>query len=201
MESPSQQTPTSTGTPASWRVSAISAGATVVTQPSAETPLEVELSVTNNHDIAVRLVPTDRDTMLTYMPPFEGSSVNLRMVPATFDYSVIPDSRSEGCWRFDAESPAETNAKLRYTPEALPMMLEPNETYTIRHEVYHNGSSDACFPDSEYQAIKPLFFSEKLEHDVYRYEDQLAFDIRYRLSVSDDGIASISVDGLKRKNS
>lgn len=181
-------------------MSDISTTATVVTQPSAEQPLEVALRVTNEHDIPVRLVPTDHDRMLKYMPPLEGATVDLRMLPAEVGYSVVPNSRMHGCWRLDAESPEDARASVPYIVEPMPEVLEPNQTYSIRHEVYHNGSSDTCFPDGEYVTTKSLFFSEELEHAIYRYEDQLAFDVQYRLSVSNGGTATIAAEGPSKRS-
>lgn len=198
-ETPAQSPTSSPQTPSTWRVNAISAAASVVSQPTVDHPLEVELSITNEHDVDVRLVPTDRSNMLEYMPPMNGTSVNVIMVPSSNNYSVIPDAQINGCWRLNAESPEEARAKIHFVPEPLPTVLEPNETYSIRHEVYHNGSSDICFPDEEYETTKSLFFSKKIEHDVYRYDEQLAFDLQYRLTIADDGGVSIAVNGPIKK--
>lgn len=190
-------TPTSSATLPNWRLSALSAEASVVEQATASHPLTVELSITNNHEFPVALVPTEHGRLLANMPPLEGSEVELVMVPETKEYDVEPESRTNGCWRLDAASPDVALGKIGFVLNRVPETLGPGETYTIRHEVYHNIASETCFPDTTYSSTTVLQFSR--DPDIDPLEEPIegpTFRLGFTLTVDETADANLSIEGL-----
>jgi len=177
-----------------WDVSKISAGASVVQQPTEDDPPTVELWLTSSHDGSVILVPDGPDEMLYYVPPMEGDSANVVLIPEETSSPDLPDARIDGCWRLDVESPEEASVPV-VRPESIPFELGPKERYEVRHEVYHAIGSGTCYPDGEYTAEKTLQFTENEEVGVNAEREGPSFTLQYTLTADDEGSIAIEVDG------
>ncbi|PSQ15384.1 hypothetical protein BRD00_13865 [Halobacteriales archaeon QS_8_69_26] len=177
----------------------MSADASMVQQPTEDHPPTVELGVTNDHDRSVTLVPDSSDAMLYYLPPMEGETVDIYLVPEDLSSGVIPNARIDGCWRFDADSESEAASEvIQVRPSQITHELGPGERYAIRHEVYHNLGSGPCFPDGEYTTSKRLMFTEEPGKRAVAIEKEdagPAFRLEYTLTAEADGTVSINVDG------
>ncbi|PSQ15526.1 hypothetical protein BRD00_13755 [Halobacteriales archaeon QS_8_69_26] len=175
----------------------MSADASVVQQPTEDHPPTVELGVTNEHDRSVTLVPDSSDEMLYYLPPMEGETVDVLLVPEEVSSRVIPDAPIDGCWRFDADSRSEVGSEvIQLRPSQITHELGPGERYAIRHEVYHVIRSGPCYPDGEYTTGKTLLFTENPgEKAVAIQEEGPGFDLQYTLTAEADGSIAIDVDG------
>lgn len=193
--SPTETDAGASPTTPNWRVAALSAEASVVDRPTSSHPLIVELSITNNHDFPVAIVPTEHGRLLANMPPLEGSAVDLVMIPKTKEYDVEPESRTNGCWQLDAESPDVALAKIGFVLNRVPETLGPGETYTIRHAVYHNIASDTCFPDTTYSSTTVLQFSA--DPDIDPGEEPVEgpkFRLGFNLTVDETADARLSIE-------
>jgi len=134
--------------------------------------------------------------MLRYIPPMSDGTVELVMLPTDRDFRVESDSRTKGCWRLDADSPDSARSMMPFPANPVPTTLSVNETYTLRHKVYHNIRSETCFPDKTYTTAKELQFSDDPEADPRKEPiDGPTFELEYVLTVSDSADPSITANG------
>lgn len=123
-----------------------------------------------------------------------GETVDLVLVPAEdpgagVTYPDLASSPVDGCWRFvDTEGNTPTRAPVS---THLAATLAPGETYAIRHEVYHDGDSETCFPGDPYRTSAAVVF-------VAPGGRSEPFAFTYTLSVGGDGEPTVAVDGPER---
>lgn len=165
--------------------------ASVVTQPSNESPAEVELALENTLTAPVSVYPRSSGLYaLEFLSPLSGEVGEIMLHPETDRVRVyngeIPESPVDGCWRVIDTSDEDENgpylAGINYPKE---VEIEPGEKYSVLHRGYYLGPDSHCFPADTYKTTTDMEIGE---------EERTPVDLTYKLEVTSEGHFEASVE-------
>lgn len=189
---------TGTDTPFTIDPDVLTAGASVVAPPSESNPLTVRMTLTNTHSAAVHLIPERFQSLLQYLPPMDGGTVDIVPLRTTGGFAVEPESRTDGCWRLEGESPADVQARIPRSPPYRGT-IDAGERYQVQQYMYHNIGDGPCFPDGVYSSTKRLRFDD--DGSQQATPDGVTgptVEFTYRLDARDVSEISFTVAGPSR---
>jgi hypothetical protein len=141
--------------------------------------MRAELSVTNESEQSLELLPTSDTPLLADIPRLEslsGSAVFLPPDVPGISAFGLADGRMTGCWRFVNDDGKRISRSIIETTPS-PRRLAAGETKSVAHDVYYGEPSGECFPASVYETAVPMTVTS----------GGTEFTLGYRLSVDGDG--------------
>lgn len=188
--SESSPTPTATSSPDD-----VEPTATVLREPSTESPPRVALGLRNAGTNSVSVAPFDRGLYpLEFLQPLGGEEGDVLLFPpetpsVELMQGEIPERPVDGCWRVvDTSASGERGPYLAGNNLSKTVEVAPNETYTVHHDLYYRGPDDACFPPGEYQTTSTITLGSTGSGP--------RLDVTYTLTITPAG--TYSVTGRKR---
>jgi hypothetical protein len=166
----------------------ISADAFILKQPSDSSPPTVELTLINNGNQDLTIFPQNFGGIpLEYIPAFQKDQKRLLLYPTNPEHvhlegGELPTRRTGDCWQIPPEVFIAVESTL------YKAILNADESYTIRHHLYHHRPEDSCFPPGNYHVTKSFTVGNTSENTP-------SFKLSYDLTIAESGNLSLSVDG------
>jgi len=167
-------------------------GASVVTQPSEESPAEVELTLAHTHAESISVSPVSLGTYaFEFLEPLSGERGDVLLYPDSPRVSLaqgeFPEEPSNGCWRvIDTSAEGERSPYLKGQNLAKEKEIEPDETYSVRHEAYYRGTDSHCFPPDTYETTAEIEFGDQEQRVELTYTLDISSDGQFEISVEDE---------------
>lgn len=164
-------------------------GASIVSQPSDESPAVVELSLTNTGGEVAPVYPREPGSFVFHLvPPFREQQGDIFMFPQDTRSVHLQQGTFErvgGCWRVvDTSEDDERGPYLAGQSLPKETRIEPDETHTVRHDAYFHGPASDCFPVGVYQTDLGI---------EIRNDEERQIDLIYTLEVLPADELTISV--------
>lgn len=179
-------TPTATSSPDD-----VEPTATVLTEPSTESPPQVALSLRNTGTNSVSVAPFDRGIYpLEFLQPLSGDEGDVLLFPpetpsVELMQGEIPEEPVDGCWRVvDTSASGERGPYLAGNNLSKTVEIAPNETYTVPHNLYYRGPDNVCFSPGEYQTTSTITLGSNGSGP--------RLDVTYTLSITSAGTYNVT---------